>query len=134
MKKTYIIFSLLTVLFVGLGFFVIPSEASAYGSYYNYHGSYRYDIPSYSTDYPGYHGYRNSSYVVDNNYITPKSYNSYPNNNYSYNYYYYNAPVYKTDNVVYSPYSNYRVNYNNNNSQNSNYGYGNSESCYGYGC
>jgi len=135
MKNTYIIFSSLIVLFVGFGIFMDPSEASAYGSYYNYYGSYHYDIPSYSTDYPGYHGYRNSSYPVDNNYITPKSYRSYQaaypkntyNYNYNYNYNFYNAPVYKTDDVVY-PYSNYNVNYN------TDYGYENDESCYGYGC
>lgn len=142
MRNTYIIFSLLIALFVGFGLFA-PSEASAYGSYYNYYGYYHYDIPSYSTDYPGYHGYRNSSYPMDNSYITPKVNNSYqaayPKTTYNYtynnNYNFYNAPVYKANDVVY-PYSNsnYNTNYNNNYQNNDNGYYNNNESCYGYGC
>lgn len=150
MKKTFAIYSICLLLVMGFGLFVSPSkaDASCY-SCQSYHRSY-YDIPSYSTDYPGYHGYRNSTYVVDNSYITPKSYNSYQatypksnntyNYNYNYNYNFYNTPVYQTNDVVY-PRQNYNTNYNFNrntyayDNYNDNYDYNNNNgSCYGYGC
>jgi len=136
MKNSYILI-LGFLLFIGFGVFLAPSKADAYyGSYYQPY----YDIPSYSTDYPGYHGYRNSYYPVDNNYITPKSYKSYQatyskntyNYNYNYNYNFYNAQVYRTSDVAY-PYNNYNMNHNTNYG-NYDYEYDNNESCYGYGC
>ena len=138
MRNTNIIFSLF-LLVIGFSVFMAPTKAGAYyGSYYQPY----YDIPSYSTDYPGYHGYRHSSYPMDNSYITPRVNNSYQAtypkivNNYSYNYNYrynfYNAPVYNTSDVVY-PNNNYRANTNTNYQNNNGY-YNNNESCYGYGC
>ena len=138
MRNTYIIFSLFIALLVGFGLFMAPVKASAcWGGCQSY---YHYDIPSYSTDYPGYHGYMHSSYPMDNSYITPRVYNSYqdayPKNTYNYtynnNYNFYNAPVYRTN----DPYSNYNTNYNNNynNNYNGGMGYGNNGGCYGYGC